>query len=165
MSPVGSPPCIRGGREIANLIQPGQRFTPVHTGRTIWWWWTNATPTVHPRAYGEDGLHCLQLCLVLGSPPCVRGRLPGGQADATILRFTPVRTGKTVVGGYLLTPLPVHPRAYGEDRNSCWRCRNTGGSPPCVRGRPGAIIPSRLHFRFTPVRTGKTRTSCSPGGR
>ena len=73
-------------------------------------------PPVHPRAYGEDLTGFVNYCQQL--------------------RFTPVRTGKTLLFRGDAGHVAVHPRAYGEDCRRLWLVATL--------------------WRFTPVRTGKT---------
>ena len=122
---------------------------------------------------------------MVGSPPCVRGRVDLWAFGIRALRFTPVRTGKRQATAphqqrHRFTPVrtgkrnrmphsprcrPVHPRAYGEEHNASRRSTSDAGSPPCVRGRVIRVLLQPWLFRFTPVRTGKRQWPATTAGR
>ena len=110
---------------------------------------------VHPRAYGEEQERLWIALWAVGSPPCVRGREKHELKPRKTLRFTPVRTGKSRGTDPACSGVSVHPRAYGEERNSIGSLLPAGGSPPCVRGRGRSAQGQAADGRFTPVRTGK----------
>ena len=56
-------------------------------------------------------------------------------SDRRVCRFTPVHTGKRRPAPALAGLRPVHPRAYGEERDNPAARQAMIGSPPCIRGR------------------------------
>ena len=125
-------------------------------------WSSGLTSLVHPRAYGEERSPLASRSRASGSPPCVRGRGASILDLRALLRFTPVRTGKSFRALSGSWPSTVHPRAYGEEgTDGCDGMRPTG-SPPCVRGRGRALGHLYGRHRFTPVRTGKRTYAAGP---
>ncbi len=92
----GSPPCVRGRLRPAGVTLANQHGSPpcVRGRRNRMPAGTHEEP-VHPRAYGEDSGVSRFATAALGSPPCVRGRRFRDATPQRLIRFTPVRTGKT----------------------------------------------------------------------
>ena len=152
---LGSPPCVRG-RVVYLIPQVGpRRFTPVRTGKRRIFGIPPVGPSVHPRAYGEEGVPNMFRAWRHGSPPCVRGRVPQRCVGLRDHRFTPVRTGKSSTCRSSSCCSTVHPRAYGEEQGVQGSGATSAGSPPCVRGRDRVSELCGPRRRFTPVRTGK----------
>ena len=155
-SASGSPPCVRGRVRQAGVRTANGRFTPVHTGKRSSHSDDYAGSTVHPRAYGEECGVVWLFLVVLGSPPCIRGRVHVFRILSAASRFTPVHTGKRYLRGRPVLAFSVHPRAYGEELRKKFVDTCTAGSPPCIRGRVDKPTHQDRCRRFTPVHTGKS---------
>ena len=128
----------------------------MHTGKSGSVGCLAATPTVHPRAYGEEvsthgngnddprftPVHTgKRNHKVDGATVCAVHPRAYGEEDYKnphqpfMRRFTPVHTGKSAISASISSMAAVHPRAYGEE------VINTGSGP--------------VRVRFTPVHTGK----------
>ena len=81
--------------------------------------------------------------------------------NANRYRLIPARAGKT--GSLLLMTLnwTAHPRACGENFDSCCRCCFRCGSSPRVRGKPRRVPEAVARQRLIPARAGKTPTAIS----
>ena len=93
--PVGSPPRVRGKREIAEPVFIHPRITPACAGKTlegIRCSWGNQD---HPRVCGENVLTRFPARQRLGSPPRVRGKPSTIFGRESTLRITPACAGKT----------------------------------------------------------------------
>ena len=93
---VGSPPQVRGKLCQCGLRRPRSRITPAGAGKTsLCCRWT-VYNWDHPRRCGENSDAVKAECERLGSPPQVRGKLPGSCGVHSWHRITPAGAGKTV---------------------------------------------------------------------
>ena len=133
---MGSPPQVRGKRELPEGEPDRVWITPAGAGKTF---------TKSSRR---------QPCA--GSPPQVRGKPNGGTGAATANRITPAGAGKTEVISIIFPLTQDHPRRCGENFMSVTKLRRSRGSPPQVRGKPTAATFNTLDKGITPAGAGKT---------
>ena len=153
----GSPPRMRGRLGVG--VAGGRRtgLTPANAGKTVTGHCAVIQKRAHPRECGEDGFGAVLNQVVPGSPPRMRGRLPGVEGLWSGAGLTPANAGKTssAVANALMTT--AHPRECGEDRKPGPTQIGDWGSPPRMRGRrPGELHRLSRH-RLTPANAGKTR--------
>ena len=91
----GSPPRVRGKPSMLVLAKQGKRITPACAGKTSLQSYRSSLQKDHPRVCGEN----LDIgpidCLLEGSPPRVRGKLPSHPCFQMQYRITPACAGKT----------------------------------------------------------------------
>ena len=111
----GSPPRMRGKPSELTSGEIIDRITPAHAGKT-------AVPDNrhkgvwdHPRACGENGMRKSPTLAKKGSPPRMRGKLPGYARESPPPGITPAHAGKTLLGNLLGVSSWDHPRACGEN--------------------------------------------------
>ena len=139
----GSSPRLRGtgicaGREVVPL-----RFIPAPAGNSLGGWSHSRSPTVHPRACGEQRCVLAHGLLSPGSSPRLRGTAVHHGHAEVLCRFIPAPAGNR---GHLLdirVELSVHPRACGEQRPFTTFRQTRNGSSPRLRGTEPA---TRLLF-------------------
>ena len=156
----GSPPRVRGKRQLLLQRQRALRLTPACAGKT------SANPgelehsAAHPRVCGENGRWPPASFRPAGSPPRVRGKRPSGPPQRRGPGLTPACAGKTGDDAGEHPCARAHPRVCGENLTPAGRFVIQGGSPPRVRGKR----PRRRHAQrrrgLTPACAGKT-TRCS----
>ena len=71
-------------------------------------------------------------------------------------RNTPVGTGKSRMVSVVIATSEKHPRGYGEESCSTFRCIKIKETPPWVRGRVRNNLFVLVLVRNTPVGTGKS---------
>ena len=175
----GSPPQVRGKREIINIRPRRGRITPAGAGKTSQPALRHAFSQDHPRRCGENYKQSLTRCRRLGSPPQVRGKLRAVHRDFVAVEDHPRRCGENCAdvpvqtGAKRITPAGAgktrlqqraqcqrrdHPRRCGE--NSAWGCIEYAhpGSPPQVRGKQSMKKCINGKIRITPAGAGKTQT-------
>ena len=108
---------------------------------------------------GENNLLCLELLLIGGSPPRVRGKRLMPKGKAPLSRITPACAGKTHPRGARGACSPDHPRVCGENRKIGRNRRKKCGSPPRVRGKHTFFTSSTENRRITPACAGKTHAA------
>ena len=154
----GSPPRVRGAL-LRDATEPGYcRITPACTGSTGVRRVGAGLARDHPRVYGEHQSLRPMRPSSAGSPPRVRGALPGAQLQAVPDRITPACTGSTSGQPGPGPLLPDHPRVYGEHAARPSTPTGTTGSPPRVRGAPDGQERRVAVVRITPACTGSTAT-------
>ena len=135
------------------------RITPACAGKTVKFLgcWTPIWD--HPRVCGKDvGLN-LSLIPIRGSPPRVRERQKGIDADLTNPGITPACAGKTANHAIIFCVSRDHPRVCGKDCRVSSKSSSKQGSPPRVRERQGFTATELDHYRITPACAGKTHLS------
>ena len=113
--PVGSPPRVRGKREIAEPVFIHPRITPACAGKTlegIRCSWGNQD---HPRVCGENTVRRRTHYCAGGSPPRVRGKRNLVPVNIPRVGITPACAGKTSVFVKRSPVLKDHPRVCGEN--------------------------------------------------
>ena len=92
---------------------------------------------------------------VTGSPPRVRGKVPGSSLQSAVLGITPACAGKSAAKEFACKDGRDHPRVCGEKRLEIISMHLVRGSPPRVRGK--AFLAECRHFAvgITPACAGK----------
>ena len=105
---------------------------------------------------GDKGLPTLRYSPQSGSPPHVRGKVPGIREGLERVGITPACAGKRValpVGG---SALEDHPRTCGEKAFVTRTQAPKLGSPPHVRGKERWSAHRALPLGITPAYAGKS---------
>ena len=92
-----------------------RRITPARAGKRCTGPGRSGSWRDHPRACGEEQLPANQTPGSRGSPPRVRGRVPGQISQLVDGGITPARAGKSRPGKAFSAPRMDHPRACGEE--------------------------------------------------
>ena len=132
----GSPPQVRGKRQILCVTVGRKGITPAGAGKTQALRRPKSSVPDHPRRCGENCL-CRFLCVRnTGSPPQVRGKPKGCANFEDADRITPAGAGKTIL------------RICGTT--------TVNGSPPQVRGKHIRRKNDACTGRITPAGARKT---------
>ena len=137
---TGSPPRMRGKPHRVKAVVKRQRITPAHAGKTDSGNYRQSSGADHPRACGENSSALLALSSALGSPPRMRGKLPGSRGTVRTGRITPAHAGKTSLVSGLRSVSTDHPRACGENNHVSLLGNIFGGSPPRMRGKQSCFF-------------------------
>jgi len=92
-----------------------------------------------------------------GSSPRVRGTGGHRTVGMARCRFIPARAGNRPDPFTTEIPVPVHPRACGEQDAEKEAVPELDGSSPRVRGTDGRGLNRRCRLRFIPARAGNSR--------
>ena len=114
----------------------------------------------HPRGCGENHITNEDKRPNTGSPPRMRGKLVGQNANGVPLRITPADAGKTSEILYSEGSKEDHPRGCGENYYSSFKISPRIGSPPRMRGKQEEIDYTADRERITPADAGKTCVLC-----
>ena len=95
-SAVRFTPLTRGIRTIELIRKELERFTPAHAGNTPSRFFADWIAWVHPRSRGEYYILCNLYCIMVDSPPPMRGILSCYSHNSGYNRFTPAHAGNTV---------------------------------------------------------------------
>ena len=91
----GSPPRMRGKRNLPVTCAANERITPADAGKTLTCRPKPAKPWDHPRGCGENVAILQYLLFPQGSPPRMRGKLIMHSPPSRQRRITPADAGKT----------------------------------------------------------------------
>ena len=162
----GSPPRVRGKRPLKAATSCGKRITPARAGKTCRNGVYTAGGADHPRACGENTRAASFSCVILGSPPRVRGKPVHIERSGRRGRITPARAGKTVTAANGTANQTDHPRACGENLHALTCLAIRTGSPPRVRGKHDRHKGRYPSSGITPARAGKLQDGRGhqPGG-
>ena len=137
-------------------------ITPADAGKTYRGEVSGRTGQDHPRGCGENVADRAAFCLVLGSPPRMRGKLLLPLQRRRSKRITPADAGKTARSRCRCRCCWDHPRGCGENvfrkRLNPWR----KGSPPRMRGKRRYGHRETRNCGITPADAGKTAVSVNP---
>ena len=133
-NPAGSSPRLRGTECDNRHPCSIGRFIPAPAGNRPRPDPPPARPPVHPRACGEQKLVLKTGKIDRGSSPRLRGTACEGSARALRNRFIPAPAGNSCSRRLRLRPLPVHPRACGEQGMVHQSTSAHDGSSPRLRG-------------------------------
>ena len=153
---AGSPPRMRGKRDLAESESDKGGITPAHAGKT------RTTPLLvrkagdHPRACGENSRLPRVSFVVLGSPPRMRGKRRRTGVSRAWPGITPAHAGKTSCGTERHLCSGDHPRACGENPFLAASSNGISGSPPRMRGKPTTTRQGSRPRGITPAHAGKT---------
>ena len=154
----GSPPRMRGKRNICTLREDHNGITPADAGKT------NPNPRGrsvgedHPRGCGENKNTPNGVPVCSGSPPQVRGKLAVLGFFAASDGITPAGAGKTAMGDNKRMTQRDHPRRCGENPPKSSSATRQQGSPPQVRGKRVGRHFCKFRHGITPAGAGKTKT-------
>ncbi len=152
----GSPPRVRGKRQVRRGVHREGRITPACAGKTVAMRSAFVGCTDHPRVCGENRLYQRQIVRNDGSPPRVRGKQ---RMEGHILqsgRITPACAGKTALPCICISAHSDHPRVCGENFFNSPLWYSIIGSPPRVRGKLTRRAGAWRRPRITPACAGKT---------
>ena len=131
----GSPPRVRGKRQIDGVDADRGRLTPACAGKTRAPLALPKNSSAHPRVCGENLLMRFRNDSHLGSPPRVRGKPHRRDRRAVRGGLTPACAGKTTTRLLRRLSFRAHPRVCGENVKSVYDWVKNLGSPPRVRGK------------------------------
>ena len=152
----GSPPQVRGKRDVSPLREDHNGITPAGAGKTMSREGGQGSDQDHPRRCGENRLGKVFYRLHSGSPPQVRGKLSVSCSCSLKPRITPAGAGKTLHNDGMDGRRQDHPRRCGENSLIYAKPSIYSGSPPQVRGKPCPERGGREATRITPAGAGKT---------
>ena len=92
---TGSPPRMRGKRDLGMSLNCRFGITPADAGKTIDFAAFNSGIADHPRGCGENYSFCRCCRYNVGSPPRMRGKLAVKRQLIRCVRITPADAGKT----------------------------------------------------------------------
>ena len=151
----GSPPRVRGKVVLPYFENRRLRITPACAGKSLPLSWLYYCARDHPRVCGEKPISTLAPLPVLGSPPRVRGKVPGVAEMVGVQRITPACAGKSLCRNAYHPAAGDHPRVCGEKTLPKPSSTQWIGSPPRVRGKENRAAISPVFCRITPACAGK----------
>ena len=121
-APAGSPPRMRGKARADSAIGNDAGITPAYAGKSIWWHGNLIGGGDHPRVCGEKSFTRVQIMLVVGSPPRMRGKDPSPSQMTADVGITPAYAGKSLSKLRYHAGTEDHPRVCGEKQaaHSTW---------------------------------------------
>ena len=144
------------GKEAAGTWEHWRtRITPAYAGKSFAYCSCNVSDWDHPRVCGEKLRISARLCIVMGSPPRMRGKAEGKAEIARTLRITPAYAGKRTVFVALACNMRDHPRVCGEKQSANRLPFPMSGSPPRMRGKVSAYPSHSEADGITPAYAGK----------
>ena len=152
---AGSPPPMRGKGHNRKAEKGGLRITPAYAGKSCRNRGTDCNIWDHPRLCGEKQAKHGKKIINPGSPPPMRGKVPGRGKWQNAYRITPAYAGKSRVSVQYETCHRDHPRLCGEKACILQRHLQTKGSPPPMRGKGPVLYASILWCGITPAYAGK----------
>ena len=154
----GSPPRMRGKDGVNDSVQAVTGITPACAGKSEKTRSITTTRRDHPRVCGEMSFAVLIVCIALGSPPRMRGKVHLTAYFFIIWGITPACAGKRFPSFSPAVRPRDHPRVCGEKFTVNTVDLDLIGSPPRMRGK--VEVHGRVVFDvgITPACAGK---SCS----
>ena len=134
----GSPPRVRGEVLLTALMPANRRITPACAGRRCFHVDVDNFIEDHPRVCGEKYRQRRPEGAEGGSPPRVRGEVVRHNVGIPERRITPACAGRSAQLAFWIYHSQDHPRVCGEKPYKLCDQRNSGGSPPRVRGEENA---------------------------
>ena len=153
----GSSPRVRGKRNKWGTLLLIRGLIPACAGKTRGYRVWALFRWAHPRVCGENMMTTSQLGLSVGSSPRVRGKQRSIIQLNLHLRLIPACAGKTADHRFRSSYRGAHPRVCGENLHGDGAIRESSGSSPRVRGKPGALSTGIGAVRLIPACAGKTR--------
>ena len=117
----------------------------------------------HPRVCGEKHALACRSHLHQGSPPRMRGKVPGWWVCKVLFGITPAYAGKRMIAGCSIRGRWDHPRVCGEKPLSLSLPSSTRGSPPRMRGKADYQPDDQTHTGITPAYAGKSQRRAQLG--
>ena len=124
----------KGRLVFSNL--PQERITPAYAGKSRFEFFNKFIIWDHPRLCGEKKNISLEMIVILGSPPPMRGKGTSGMGRPRQAQD--------------------HPRLCGEKSDRSAPCFFKSGSPPPMRGKVRQIRHLLFQIRITPAYAGKS---------
>ena len=158
LSPLGSPPRVRGKVLYSSISAERARITPACAGKS-----SGCSPCLcqfwdHPRVCGEKSYWVSGINAMKGSPPRVRGKDTNHRVQLSAGGITPACAGKSLLPCIRIPADRDHPRVYGEKVLAYIAVWNWQGSPPRVRGKVYNQMGQKVPDRITPACAGKSLT-------
>ena len=125
----------KGRLVFSNL--PQERITPAYAGKSRFEFFNKFIIWDHPRLCGEKKNISLEMIVILGSPPPMRGKGTSGMGRPRQAQD--------------------HPRLCGEKSDRSATCFFKSGSPPPMRGKGFRCKPLCHLYRITPAYAGKSK--------
>jgi len=156
----GSSPRMRGtGPEEAKRVRRW-RFIPAHAGNRTSGSQTPRPGSVHPRACGEQNSTSRATGICCGSSPRMRGTDYSPYEEMDQERFIPAHAGNSCRTRRQCHPVPVHPRACGEQYPPHLAVDVSLGSSPRMRGTGTDCREALWLSRFIPAHAGNSSENC-----
>ena len=159
ISPLGSPPRMRGQGETFIQKTSTGRITPADAG-------TRAESRVpsngckdHPRGCGDKSRYPQRCRALRGSPPRMRGQGALGLGGVGLGRITPADAGTSLCVCHVYTSRGDHPRGCGDKGGQGMKKTQSGGSPPRMRGQVVSPASTAAFQGITPADAGTRRTT------
>ena len=153
--PLGSPPRVRGKAKKRRRSCPLTRITPAYAGKRPAASAARSAKWDHPRVCGEKPLGHRCQCVLLGSPPRMRGKGIAIFRQLHHGRITPAYAGKSRLWRRPGTRCRDHPRVCGEKHQTFDSAAFPTGSPPRMRGKGPDDRAHPLVPGITPAYAGK----------
>ena len=134
----GSPPRMRGKDLSDNELQVLDGITPAYAGKSVIRISDGCLRRDHPRVCGEKAHLRKMSCLLLGSPPRMRGKGRCHHPVIFVDRITPAYAGKSLLNTDNTTAARDHPRVCGEKTQNPIGGQFQQGSPPAYAGKSRA---------------------------
>ena len=131
----GSPPRMRGKASTYTLLVNTGGITPAYAGKSRHLYSFVTDCGDHPRVCGEKISFFFTGCSPIGSPPRMRGKVPGRNSRKTRTRDRPRVCGEKLLPRAVLGP--------------------ASGSPPRMRGKVRPCVTHTPTVRITPAYAGK----------
>ena len=145
------------GKEPASCAQVlRQGITPACAGKRGCSCRFHMPPGDHPRVCGEKPLGHRCQCVLLGSPPRMRGKGIAIFRQLHHGRITPAYAGKSRLWRRPGTRCRDHPRVCGEKHQTFDSAAFPTGSPPRMRGKETASRNRSRSTGITPAYAGKS---------
>ena len=151
----GSPPRMRGKAGGGRERHPAEGITPAYAGKRGCSCRFHMPPGDHPRVCGEKPLGHRCQCVLLGSPPRMRGKGIAIFRQLHHGRITPAYAGKSRLWRRPGTRCRDHPRVCGEKHQTFDSAAFPTGSPPRMRGKVRNVIELVCANGITPAYAGK----------
>ena len=153
---VGSPPRMRG--KVCHAPHAGLKvgITPAYAGKSIFIICGSITSKDHPRVCGEKTYYQDSVYTTPGSPPRMRGKVPGVCKNLERVGITPAYAGKSCQFWDCQKGGEDHPRVCGEKFWATLINQPVRGSPPRMRGKASANPRTVAGSRITPAYAGKS---------
>ena len=152
----GSPPRVRGKVKLNAIDHGFSRITPACAGKSPLYLVFRLGVQDHPRVCGEKSISDRAASYSAGSPPRVRGKVPGGAGHRKQPGITPACAGKRLPARPPRGEQQDHPRVCGEKLGHTYRVEQAQGSPPRVRGKAARREQSTAMHGITPACAGKS---------
>ena len=147
---------MRGKVKTADTLKWLPRITPAYAGKRLSLLFFLFQLRDHPRLCGEKQVFLVFLCLVLGSPPPMRGKENVKNVLSKHMGITPAYAGKSSHTRRCPSIDWDHPRLCGEKIRFFAYIVNSEGSPPPMRGKANIGDDIGDDFRITPAYAGKS---------